>query len=124
MSLCSQVVSKPGDSTFAEACRMNAPVVTIPRDDFAEGPVLTDGIRKYNRHRILAPAEFFEGNWDFLREPPYPPEQPEPLPKDGNEVVAKAIVEYLHSSLAHRGNAQNNPTIQWNLSRNRMDLSH
>jgi hypothetical protein len=98
MPLCSQVVSKPGYSTFAEACRMNTPVVTIPRDDFAEGPVLTEGIRKYNHHRILAPAEFFEGNWDFLREPPYPPEQPEPLPKDGNEVVAKAIVEYLHSA--------------------------
>ncbi|WP_416676328.1 glycosyl transferase [Egbenema bharatensis] len=97
MPLCSQVVSKPGYSTFAEACRMNVPVVTIPRDDFAEGPVLTEGIRKYNRHRVLTPTEFFEGDWNFLQEPPYPPEQPEPLPKDGNEVVARAIVEYLHS---------------------------
>ncbi len=97
MPLCSQVVSKPGYSTFAEACRMEVPVVTIPRDDFAEGPILVEGIRNYNRHRILTPDEFFEGNWDFLQKAPLPPEQPEPLQKDGNEVVAKAIVEYLYS---------------------------
>ena len=97
MPLCCQVVSKPGYSTFAEACRMDVPLVTITRDDFAEAPVLIEGIRNAHRHRILTPEEFFQGSWNFLQEPPHPPEQHQPLQKDGNEVIAKAIVEYLHT---------------------------
>jgi hypothetical protein len=98
MPLCGQVVSKPGYSTFAEACRMDVPLVTITRDDFAEAPVLIDGVQNYHHHRILTPIEFFQGNWDFLREIPHPPKQSQPLEKDGNAVIAKAIVEYLHKN--------------------------
>ena len=40
MPICSRVVSKPGFSTFSEACRLGLPIVTMTREDFAEGPVL------------------------------------------------------------------------------------
>lgn len=98
MPLAGQVVSKPGYSTFAEACRVGVPLVSITRDEFAEAPVLIDGIQNYHHHRILQPEDLFHGNWDFLREPPCPPKQPEPLKKDGNEVIATAIVEYLFTN--------------------------
>jgi hypothetical protein len=45
MPLCGRLVSKPGYSTFAEACRQNLPIITITRDDFAESPVLLAGIQ-------------------------------------------------------------------------------
>jgi hypothetical protein len=97
MPLCNQVVSKPGYSTFAEACRLGVPIVSITRDDFAEAPVLIAGIQDYHPHRILSPTEFFQGDWQFLQEPPRPPRRSEKLRTDGNDVVAKAIVDYLHT---------------------------
>ncbi|GAB4376545.1 MAG: glycosyl transferase [Elainellaceae cyanobacterium] len=98
MPLCGQVVSKPGYSTFAEACRMGVPLVSITRDDFAEAAVLLAGIQDHHYHRILTPEQFFQGDWQFLREPPDPPRLSEPVNMDGNETIAKAIIDYLHTA--------------------------
>ncbi len=95
MPLCSRVVSKPGYSTFSEACRLDIPIITITRDDFAEGPVLVDGLQNHSWHRVLTPNEFFQGNWNFLREPLHPPRLAQTLPKGGNEQIAKAIIEHM-----------------------------
>lgn len=98
MPLCRQVVSKPGYSTFAESCLMDVPLISITRDDFAEAAVLVAGVQEYHATRIIAPEEFFQGDWQFLQEPVNPPRRSEVLAKNGNEVIAQAIVEYLHTS--------------------------
>jgi hypothetical protein len=95
MPLCSQVVSKPGYSTYAEACRLNLPVVTITRADFAEAPVLIEAMQQTAYHRVLGPAEFFQGGWAFLNQPLLPPRQPTGLAKDGNQTIAAAIAQFL-----------------------------
>ncbi|MDX2215182.1 MAG: glycosyl transferase [Oculatellaceae cyanobacterium bins.114] len=95
MPLCSRVVSKPGYGTFSEACRLGVPIVSVTRSDFAEAPILLDGIRDYAEHRILEPTEFFQGDWQFLREPMQPPQKTEPIAKDGNEAIARAIVDFF-----------------------------
>jgi hypothetical protein len=97
MPLCGRLMSKPGYSTFAEACRVGTPVISIRRDDFAEGPVLIEGIQNHSAHRILTTAEFFQSDWQFLREPMQPPRIAEPLAKDGNETIAQAVCEYFNS---------------------------
>lgn len=97
MPLCSQVVSKPGFSTFSEACRLNLPIVTITRNDFAEGPVLVDGMQNHSWHRVLTPEEFSQGEWEFLHQPLYPPRTTAAIAKHGNEQIASAIVNYLAS---------------------------
>lgn len=96
MPLCDRVVSKPGYSTFAESCRMDTPIVSITRDDFAESALLIEGIRNHAFHQILEPTEFFQEGWQFLREPVQPPRWSEPVGKDGNETIANDIVEYLN----------------------------
>ncbi|WP_035986770.1 glycosyl transferase [Leptolyngbya sp. KIOST-1] len=95
MPLCSRVVSKPGFSTFAEACRLEVPIITITRDDFAEGPVLVNGLQNHSWHRVLTPEEFFHGEWEFMTQPLHPPRTTEAIAKDGNEQIANAIVDYL-----------------------------
>ena len=95
MPLCGQMVSKPGFSTFSEACRLNLPIVTITRDDFAEGPVLVNGMQDHSWHRVLTPDEFFDGTWEFLRQPLHPPRRTAAIAKHGNEQIATAIVNYL-----------------------------
>ncbi|MEB3182217.1 MAG: glycosyl transferase [Nostocaceae cyanobacterium] len=95
MPLCGRVISKPGYGTFAEAVQLGLPIVSMTRDDFAEAQFLLEGISNYNSHQILKPEEFFQGNWDFLREHPQSPRLSEPLAKDGNEVIAQEVINFL-----------------------------
>jgi hypothetical protein len=97
MPICGRVISKPGYSTFAEATRLKLPIITIPRDNFAEANLLIEGIKNYNEHQIITPTELFQGNWDFLYDTPQPPQQLQPIAKDGNETIAKAVIDYLQS---------------------------
>ena len=98
MPLCGRILSKPGYSTFSEACRLEVPIITIPRAGFAETAVLLNGLQDYAHHRILTRDEFFTGNWAFLAEPMQPPRQPEKLAKDGNQTIAQAVVNYFQKS--------------------------
>lgn len=95
MPICAQVISKPGYSTFAEALRLETPIVSLLREDFAESTFLLEGIQDYSYHQILTPAEFFEGDWDFLNKPLAPPRKSEKLDKKGSEAIARYVVEYL-----------------------------
>lgn len=95
MPLCGRIVSKPGYGTFAEACRTGPVVTTLTREGFAEAPILLDRIQTQIPHQILEPAEFFEGDWAFLRQPPIAPLPGQPLPINGNETIAQAIANYL-----------------------------
>jgi hypothetical protein len=98
MPICGRVVSKPGYGTFSEATLLGLPIVTIPRDDFAEATFLLEGIVKYNQHQLITPKELFQSNWDFLYQQPQPPKQSQPIAKDGNEAIAHAIINYFRSN--------------------------
>lgn len=95
MPVCGRVVSKPGYSTFAEALRLDIPLVSLTREGFAESPLLLEGLQNYGPHQIISTAEFFEENWQFLREPVQPPRRSEKLDKNGTETIAEAIVNYF-----------------------------
>jgi hypothetical protein len=97
MPLCGRVVSKPGYSTFSEACRLEVPLITITRQDFAEAPILISGMQDYAYHQVLDPIEFFQSDWSFLEQPLQPPRTDRPIDKQGNEAIAQAVVEYLHT---------------------------
>jgi hypothetical protein len=95
MPLCGRIVSKPGYGTFAEACRTGPAIATLTRDGFAEAPVLIEGIRNQAPYQVLQPQDFFQGDWSFLRQPPTPAEPGQPLARDGNETIARAIAAYF-----------------------------
>ena len=98
MPICGRVFSKPGYSTFAEALRLDIPIVSLTREDFAESPILLEGIQNYSYHQIISTEEFFQGNWDFLRQPCQPPRQSDTLPKNGSETIAQAIIDYFSTN--------------------------
>ncbi len=95
MPLCGRVISKPGYSTFAEALRLNIPVVSLTREGFAEAPVLLEWLQNYGFHQIITAAEFFEKDWNFLHQPVQQPRLSQELDKNGNEAIAQAVVDYL-----------------------------
>lgn len=98
MPICGRVVSKPGYSTFSEACRTGTPIISIRRDDFAEAAVLLEGIQTYAQHQILLPEEFFEGNWEFLHHPLQAPHQPAVEITDGNRAIAQAVINFFQAA--------------------------
>jgi hypothetical protein len=95
MPICGRIISKPGYGTFSEATLLDVPVVTIPRDDFAEAAFMLAGITNYNYHQIITASEFFQSDWDFLYQLPQPPKQTQVINKDGNETIAKAVIDYF-----------------------------
>ena len=94
MVVCDRIVSKPGYSTFAEACRQGVGVATLPRQGFAEAPLLLEGIQRHARHQILDSDAFFDGDWSFLDQSLVLPTANK-LAQDGNEIIANAISAYL-----------------------------
>ncbi len=97
MILCDRIVSKPGYSTFAEACLLDKGIITITRDDFAEAQILIDGIQDYAHHRIVTASDFFDGDWSFLTRELRPPQKSEKLDKSGRDTIASAITGYLQT---------------------------
>ncbi|MGB3299204.1 MAG: glycosyl transferase [Phormidesmis sp.] len=97
MILCDRIVSKPGYSTFAEACLLDKGVITITREGFAEAQILIDGIQDYAHHRIVEANDFFSGDWSFLTGVLAPPRKAEKLDKGGKRAIAIAIIDYLVS---------------------------
>ena len=95
MPICGRIVSKPGYSTFAEALRLETPIVSLVREGFAESKLLLEGIQDYSDHQILSPTDFFNSDWEFLRKPLQAPRKSEKLDKNGSETIAQAIVEYF-----------------------------
>lgn len=95
METCGRIISKPGYSTFSEACRLDLPIISIVREGFAEAPVLLEGLQNYAQHQIIQLSDLFNGQWEFLRQPLNPPRQHQPLDKDGNSAIAQAVVDFF-----------------------------
>jgi hypothetical protein len=95
MPMCGKIISKPGYGTFSEATLLDIPVITIPRDDFAEAAFMLAGITNYNHHQIITIPEFFQSDWNFLHQPTQPPKQPNIITKNGNQTIAKAVIDYV-----------------------------
>ena len=95
MPLCGRVVSKPGYSTFAEALRLKIPLVSLTREDFAESPILLQGLQDYSQHQIISDQEFFASDWDFLLQDLIPPQTDGILKNNGSETIAREIINFL-----------------------------
>ena len=95
MPLCGKIISKPGFSTFAEAMRLDIPLIILDRKGFAETPLLIEGLQKYSYHQILENEQFFESDWKFLKEDLKPPSSKAKIVKNGTEVIAQEIIKKL-----------------------------
>ena len=100
MVMCDRIVSKPGYSTFAEACLLDKGIITITRDCFAEAPILIRDVQNYAPHRIVEAADFFNGDWSFITKDLQPPNQSKQLDKNGQAEIAAAITAYLAGQMA------------------------
>lgn len=97
MIMCDRIFSKPGYSTFAEACLLDKGVITITREGFAEAEILINGIQDYAPHRIVEAQTFFDGDWSFLTDELLPPRKTQKLDKTGRETIASTVIKRLNA---------------------------
>lgn len=95
MPICGQVISKPGFSTFAESMRLDVPLISLSRDGFAEAEILLAGLQNHSYHRIIDYHDFFEGNWNFLKQDLLAPLSNQKLDKLGGEFIAQEVVNFF-----------------------------
>lgn len=95
MVVCDRIISKPGYSTFAEACLLEKGIITITREGFAEAQILIDGIQDCAHHRVVEAQTFFDGDWSFLRDSLLLPRTNNTLAKDGKQVIASAVLNLI-----------------------------
>jgi hypothetical protein len=95
MPVIGSLISKPGYSTFSEACRFGVGIISIRRQGFAESPILLAGIQAYAHHQIIELEEFYADDWSFLSQPLQSPQQSEPLDTMGNQAIAQAVIDYF-----------------------------
>jgi predicted glycosyltransferase len=99
MPLCDRVVSKPGYSTYAEALKLQVPIVSLTRSGFAEAEIILNGMQDYGHHQVISPDQFFDTNWAFLDQSLQQPRVNTKLATDGNHLIASSIIDYLSNSL-------------------------
>ncbi|EDX87494.1 hypothetical protein S7335_5204 [Synechococcus sp. PCC 7335] len=95
MVVCERVFSKPGYSTFSEACLLDKGIITITRDDFSEAHYLLKGIQDHAYHRIVGAKSFLEGDWSCITSDLLSPRTESKLNKRGKEVIATAVIEHF-----------------------------
>jgi hypothetical protein len=99
MPLCDRILSKPGYSTYAEALKLQIPIVSLTRSGFAEAEIIMNGMQDAGYHQIINPHQFFDTNWDFLHQSLQPPRISAKLATDGNDSIANSIVSYLERGI-------------------------
>ena len=86
------MISKIGYGVYAECLLNGLPLLYVPREDFAEYPVLEAGIKTWGHGIGLNKNDFYTLEWDdalaFLAEKPKPPR----VPSDGAQLCADAIM--------------------------------
>lgn len=94
MPACGRVITKPGYGTFAEACILGLPIVSLTRAGFAEAELLLAGLRDWAAHWIVEPHVFYHQPWDFLETPPTLPGRPAAL-GDATALIALELATRL-----------------------------
>jgi hypothetical protein len=98
MPLCDRVVSKPGYCTYAEALKLQIPIISLTRSGFAEAEIILNGMQDRSYHQVISPDTFFADNWNFLDLPILPPRVEHKIAIDGNISIANSIIDYLQTA--------------------------
>jgi hypothetical protein len=93
MPLAARLITKPGYSSFCEAFSQGVGIHLVDRQGFAEAPVLREALQDHGAHRLLDQEQLLAGDWQ-LDQPLLPPRRG-PLPLDGAEVAAAALICHL-----------------------------
>jgi len=85
------MISKIGYGVYAECLLNGTPILYLPREGFAEHPVLDRAIVKWGGGICLPKNDFYGLNWDYALKKISSSNRPTPIKSDGAEVCAREI---------------------------------
>jgi len=89
------MVAKIGYGVYAECLLNGAPLLYLPREGFAEYPVLDAAIRQWGSGYCLSREEYYALKWEVALDAVVFKKRPMPVPSDGAPQCAKAIEELV-----------------------------
>ncbi|MBD3344014.1 MAG: hypothetical protein GF401_03020 [Chitinivibrionales bacterium] len=91
------VISKIGYSTVAECMLNGVPLLYLPRDDFAEHPVLERAVKKWGHGYHLSPGRYRALDWDDVLARVTQRKRPVPVDDSGARKCAGEIEKLIGS---------------------------
>lgn len=97
LAACDAVIGKPGYGTFAEVLAQRRPLLYLPRQQFAESPVLAEWINRHGVARPISRGRFYSGRWrPDLEALLSQKDSWSDLPLNGAEVIAARLARFAN----------------------------
>jgi hypothetical protein len=88
------MISKIGYGVYSECLLNGLPLLYVPREDFAEYPILEAGIIKWGHGICLSKSDYYGLHWDVALDAVARQSRPEPIASDGAKKCADEIMKY------------------------------
>ncbi len=92
------MVSKIGYGIFCQSLLNGIPLIYLPREDFAEFPVLERAMIEWGHAYRLSREEYCKLTWERVLETVSTREKPEPRKSDGAKICAREIERWISGS--------------------------
>jgi L-arabinokinase len=96
------MISKIGYGIFAQSLLNGTPLIYLPRDDFAEFPVLEKAMVEWGHGYCLSREDYCGLNWEEVLTRVITRERPKPQTSDGAKVCAREIENFLRHVTQNR----------------------
>ena len=95
------MVGKIGYGIFSQSLLHGTPLIYLPREDFAEFPVLDKAMAEWGYGYCLSREDYCNLNWEDVLQEVVSRERPEPQVSDGAKICAREIEKFIgHHQLA------------------------
>lgn len=91
------MISKIGYGIFAQSLMHGTPLIYLPRDDFAEFPVLEKATVEWGHGYCLSRGDYCKLNWEDVLQEVISRERPAPQVADGAKICAREIEKFIES---------------------------
>ena len=96
------MVTKIGYGVVSQALINGTPLIYLPREDFAEFPVLEKAIQKWGHGYRLSKEDYCTLKWERVLEEVSKRERPKPVPSEGGRICARKIENLIRRSNLER----------------------
>jgi hypothetical protein len=100
------MITKIGYGVTSQSLINGTPLIYLPRQDFAEFPVLEEAIREWGHGYRLSQEDYCGLNWGRALEKVSKRRRPEPVASDGARICAREIENWIRRSTFYTNNMQ------------------
>ncbi len=92
------MVTKIGYGVVSQGLINGTPLIYLPREDFAEFPVLEDAVQKWGHGYRLSKEDYYALKWEGVLEEVSKRGRPKPVPSEGGKICARQIENLIRRS--------------------------